>query len=375
VPDIYNNLPFYNRFEYIVQSLGFTEEPNAYLQYYLDEVFDFSRTRSKDIFEFLEHWEINKNDFSISTSETSNAVHIMTIHKSKGLQFPIVIYAYANFNLSSLNKVYDWIPLDPETYGLPVTYQRISNTVSHLNEDFHMAYESNVRKTELANMNTAYVCMTRAEDQLYVLVDPPVDDKNLDFRKLLFSYLSSKGMYEENQSVYYFGEKVIAKPKGIRQTSSPFSNLNSYKSSRFLSTLTPNEDARGISAEVEFGLRIHKVLEQIRYSSDYFEKSTGNEFKKEIEQILSNEYIKAYYLKPWQIFNEVEIAYNTNLLRIDRLCINANDAVIIDYKTGTETPEDIQQITNYKKAIESLGYTNIQAYLVYIRDSILVKPI
>ncbi len=371
----YNNLPFYNRFEYLVQSLGFAKDSNAYLQFYLDEVLHFSRTRSKDVHDFLEHWENKKDKLSISTSETSNAVNIMTIHKSKGLQFPVVIYAYANFNLSYLDKVYDWIPLDEQDYGIPVTYQRISNAVSTLNEDYKLAFERNVRKTELANMNAAYVCMTRAEDQLYVLVDPPRDKKNLDLRTLLTNYLSSKNRYLEGQTVYQFGTKKPVKTKETKEQASFYSSLSSCNSARFLNTLTPGQDSQVFSFEIDYGVRLHEALEQIDYSATYRDAPFANDFQKEIFQILNNEQLKPYYAKPWQIFNEVEIAYNYTLHRIDRLCVKDKDAVIIDYKTGVESQKDIQQITNYKKAIESLGYTNIKAYLVYIRKSILVKPI
>jgi len=372
--DTYNNLPFYNRIEYMVESLGFTVTSNAYLQFYLDEVLDFSRTRSKNIHDFLEHWENYKDKLSISTSENSNAVNIMTIHKSKGLQFPVVIYAYANFNLSSLNKAYDWIPLDEEAFGIPVTYQRISNSVKALNKDFQLAYETNVRKTELANINTAYVCMTRAEDQLYVLIDPPRDKANLDLREMLTNYLSSKHVFVEDQSVYHFGEKEPVKAREPSESPSIYNNLSSYNAVRFLHTLTANEDGKALSVEAGFGIKIHKVLEQITYSSKYFNQPFENEFQSQVKQILTHPQLMSFYAKPWQVYNEVEIAFKNELLRIDRLCVKADEAVIIDYKTGAETPKDIQQITNYKKAIESLGYSNIQAYLVYIREFILVKP-
>lgn len=374
-PDTYNNLPFYNRFEYIVQSLAFNNESNAYLQFYLDEVLHFSRTQSGDVHDFLDHWERKKDKLSISTSETLNAVNIMTIHKSKGLQFPVVIYAYANFNLSALNTVYDWIPLDEEEYGISVTYQRISGSVRTLNEDFQEAYERNVRKTELANINAAYVCMTRAESQLYVLVDPPIDKRNLDLRTLLINYLSSTNRYTDQQSVYHFGSKETVSAKKENTATSFYSSLSSYPSIRYLSTLTPKQLDKEFSFEADYGVRLHETLEKIVYSSTYFNKPFENEFKAVIRKLLDNPQLKPYYAKPWKIFNEVEIAHNYTLHRIDRLCLNDDQAVIIDYKTGAETQKDIQQITNYKKAIESLGYTNIQAYLVYIRDTILVKPI
>ena len=123
---IYENLSLYDKAEYVLRTLHLDQKANAYIQFYLDEIFDFSMKTSKSMPHFLEYWSEQKHKKSISTSEHSDAVKIMTIHKSKGLQFPVVIYAHANFVLADLSQTEDWISLDESRFGVPYIYEGIS---------------------------------------------------------------------------------------------------------------------------------------------------------------------------------------------------------------------------------------------------------
>ena len=73
---------------------------------------------------------------------------------------------------------------------------------------FEEAYHRNVSKQELANLNTAYVCMTRAVEQLYILSEP-IRGRNT-FMEMLTDFLKQQGIYEEDQNHYVFG---INQPK------------------------------------------------------------------------------------------------------------------------------------------------------------------
>lgn len=375
-PDDYISLPMYSKTEYCLKCLSFDKCMNAYIQFLLDEIFKFSNTTSQNIAEFLKHWENNKNKLSISTPESSNAIKIMTIHKSKGLQFPIVIYAFANFQFSKLKRTKDWILLDEDKYGLPLYYENISDAIKHLNEEFSSVYNKNVKKTELANINTAYVSMTRAEKQLYILVDPAQDKRNLDFRTLLIKFLQSKGMYNAEETLYKLGS-VQPKTTAITYVAEDKSyDFNLHLSKRFYSTLTSEDHLNQDLLESKaYGIKIHKAFENITYAKDFLENNNNSPYKDEIEQVLTNPEISEYFSQPWQIHNEIDIALNGEILRLDRLCLHQEKAVIIDYKTGAENQKDNLQITNYKKAIEALGYTEIKAYLVYLREKIFVKSI
>jgi len=87
--------PFYESVEYLVRSFNLALTSDSYIQFFLDVVFEFSQKKQGSAQEFLAYWELKKDNLSIVAPEAKNAVRIMTIHKAKGLEFPVVIYPYS----------------------------------------------------------------------------------------------------------------------------------------------------------------------------------------------------------------------------------------------------------------------------------------
>src|SRR5690606_35934254 len=96
----FHSLPLYDAVEYAVREFGLISDNNAYLQGYLDFLFEYSRQKTRGlgggIPGFLAYWKLHEDKLSIVSPEGKEAVQIMTIHKSKGLEFPIVIYPFAD---------------------------------------------------------------------------------------------------------------------------------------------------------------------------------------------------------------------------------------------------------------------------------------
>ena len=154
-----------------------------------------------------------------------------------------------------------------------------------MGEEFRLAYERNVSKTELANINAAYVCMTRAKHQLHILVEPYETKNDIDFRKMLEGFLKSEHKFIDGESLYSFGtpQEVAHKKDKV----DPQNSLcNSFKASRFLNTITHNKTKESQSIEIDYGIKIHKALEQVTYASTYRAQSIDCEFHTEINQVL-----------------------------------------------------------------------------------------
>lgn len=88
---VFQQVPFYEKIEEIIRGFNLVDSSNAYVQFFLDVVLEQQR-KVTDIGDFLEFWELKKDKLSIVASENANAVQVMTIHKSKGLEFPVVIF-------------------------------------------------------------------------------------------------------------------------------------------------------------------------------------------------------------------------------------------------------------------------------------------
>ena len=375
-PQVYENLSLYDKAEYVLRALNLDQKANAYIQFYLDEIFDFSKSKSKSMAGFLEYWEDQKHKKSISTSDTLEAVKIMTIHKSKGLQFPVVIYAHANFTLADLSKTEDWISLDQDRFEVPYIYERISKSVKNLSPSFEEAYHRNYSKQELANLNTAYVCMTRAVEQLYIITEP-IRGKSLDFNEMLCSFLKQEKKFQDDKMHYGFGEKLQKNKKEMTTTTDfDYAEFESYASQDFYKELTAeiSQDLK-TSEAIVFGQNIHDILKDIQYVDDIENTDVPEDIYTILNDIVKHPDLSEYFKKPWKIYNETEIVFNTEIFRPDRICILNNDAVIIDYKTGAESSTHLEQLTNYKNAVEGLGFKVKKSILVYIRKAIYIKTL
>jgi len=365
----YKALSLYDKAEYALRALQLEEKANAYIQFFLDEIFDFAQTKSGSMLGFLDYWQDVKAKKSISTSDHSNAVNIMTIHKSKGLEFPVVIYAHANFELADLSMTEDWVELNEDTFGIPFIYSRISKSAKSLSRSYENAYILNKRKTELANLNTAYVSMTRAAEELFILSEP-VRGRGLKFEDLLKAYFKTINRFEEDKNFYAFGEKVMkTKEKdNIHETES--SVFQSYSSQHFYSTLTANQTEDEFA---EYGKYVHDIMQEVYYESELKNQSIPDELQPKVFEIVSHAKLSPYYQQDWEVHNEIEITHQGRVLRPDRVCLKGQQAVIIDYKTGSEKDTHTSQLTKYKAALEAMDFSVKTSILVYIRKNIYVK--
>src|SRR5690606_22010751 len=114
--DDFTSLPFYNAVEYAIISFKLNKESDAYLQYFLDEVLSITIKR-QGAHEFLDYWESKKDTISIVVPQESDAISIMTIHKAKGLEFPIIIFPFANTDIYKQIDPKAWLPVNEAIFN------------------------------------------------------------------------------------------------------------------------------------------------------------------------------------------------------------------------------------------------------------------
>lgn len=156
-------------------------EHNPFLFRFLDEVLTFNQKRSGHLSDFLIYWENVRQKVSVE-GNARNAVSIQTIHRSKGLEFPVVIIPFANWKVEPISDSTIWLDLTSIRSDM-LTHQndlgqltRLSsapvNTTSKLRSApvaIAAQYEEEVTRTFLENMNLLYVAFTRPTDRLYVI--------------------------------------------------------------------------------------------------------------------------------------------------------------------------------------------------------------
>ncbi|GGD15575.1 UvrD-helicase domain-containing protein [Hyunsoonleella pacifica] len=390
-------LPLYDLAESIARCFNLTIAPNAYIQYYLDIVLDFYQKKGSDMAAFLEYFDKKKETLTIISSEGQNAVQIMTIHKSKGLEFPIVIFPFADLNLYQEIEPKEWFSLDDKQYnGFEYALLNFNNDFEYFGNQGVEIYKKHKAEQELDNINLLYVALTRAEEQLYIISkndeNLKEESKNKKYSGLLINFLKQKKLWDPSKTLYSYGnfKTVITKTEEqqiVHQQntfiSNPKENLNITivtKSGMLWDTHQENA--------IEKGNLVHDIMANIKTNNDvevavnqFYISSEITEIQKKtleniIKTIIEHPKLKKYYSLKYLVINERDIISSSGkILRPDRLVLDKenNTITIIDYKTGEEHHKHKNQLDKYEALIKDMGYLVAEKILVYVNDDILVK--
>nr|WP_321233769.1 UvrD-helicase domain-containing protein [uncultured Psychroserpens sp.] len=390
-------LPIYEAVESIIRDFNLNHSSNAYIQFYLDEVFDYSQKYNASFSGFLEYWDRKKDKLSIVAPSGKDAIQIMTIHKSKGLEFPVVIFPYANQDIYFDMTPKIWFPVDKAQFeGFSNLYVNMNKELEELNVLGAQIYDEYRSQLELDNLNLLYVVLTRAVEQLYVISENDVDKKTQNeklshYSGLFISYLKSLGKWNNEQTVYSFGNALTAsetvqdKIQTIEQhqfisTKKEDHNLNIITSSGYLWN-TAQEKAIAQGNLVHQIMALVKTENDIDFALDHFliaGQITPNQFeelKLIIHTLINHSQLKSFFDSGLTIYNEKDIITKEGkLLRPDRVVINSNnEATIIDYKTGLKDSTHKEQLFDYQYVLEEMGFNVIKKVLIYINDAITIK--
>lgn len=168
--------PIYQSVEDLIRQFGLDKTPDAYLQFFLDAVHGYSTRFGNNVVEFLEWWDTQYLKLAVQVPEGTEAVQVMTIHKSKGLQFPVVIAPFVNWDIKK-SKDSLWVKLEDEIEGLDVALIPARKDVE--NTSFGYLYREEQEKSRLDNLNMLYVAFTRAEERLYILSESVTSKNNI----------------------------------------------------------------------------------------------------------------------------------------------------------------------------------------------------
>ena len=152
------------------------------MQFFLDFVLEYEQKRGLGLSDFLEYWERKKENLSISIPDGQNAIKIMTIHKSKGLEFPVVIFPYDLSIYREISPKTWFDALNPTDYlGFETSLIDYSKKVSYASDYGEHIYNIRKEEIQLDNLNLLYVALTRAVEQLYIVT------KNQEKEKLIYT--------------------------------------------------------------------------------------------------------------------------------------------------------------------------------------------
>ena len=407
-------LPLYEAVERLVEifSLGDIEGEVPFIQAFQDMVLEYSGRKSSDIYTFLEYWDSVGSDRSISISEAQDAIRIMTIHKSKGLEFKAVILPYCNWDIDNVkNRPVIWCKPGGSPFNsldiVPVRY------IKEL-KDTHFAVDYYIEKSRsyIDNLNLLYVAFTRASDALFCIANSRASKNGISAVSGLLQSLCSGSYdniqaakengglllfgkyYNREENIFEYGSLDDVKPddsyrgheagriKGYAASDSRKKLRIAYQAGDYFA---PDTDIR--TSPLSYGKIMHEIFGNIVTTDDidravekvYVEGKIGLEQKKairrDIDNIFADTRIRNWFSGGWRIYNEKEIILPDGpVRRPDRVMLKGSDAVIIDYKFGNvERREYIDQVNEYELLLKKMGYSGIESYVWYLSTGKIVK--
>ena len=388
-----SGLGVYDLAEELITHFGLGDTADTYLIRFLDVLKKYSGENNSDVYGFINWWDDNKQDNTIIVPDEEDAVRVMTIHKAKGLQAPVVFIPFANWEFGlNANRNMIWVSSNEQPFDtLPAYFVKASSALQE--SYFASDYNEESALTYLDNLNLMYVAFTRAEEKLFIGI-PQKGKESFNARKVIYETITnSPELAESFDAQNYLYENGFVNDKVKK--SDKDSLYGSYRIGQMVSgnifdkiIVKPEfenyvpENKRKLKELKNRGIIIHKAL-------SFISNSNAGEIEKASQKLvllgliteeqrvdLTDELLKIMAIgkvKNWfdseNVMNERDIILTDgSIYRPDKVIINNDKAVIVDYKSGGKKDEHIKQIKRYGEILGEMGFKEIEMNLFYLNE-------
>ncbi|MTI41227.1 UvrD-helicase domain-containing protein [Fulvivirga lutimaris] len=373
------SLPLYELVEELCRifELSKVKEEYTYLQGFQDAVLEYSKNERGDIAAFLIWWEDVRKNRSIIVSDENNAVKVLTIHKSKGLEFPVVIIPFLSWSLDKQNNAVDSImwceTIDKPPFNLmpmvPLKYATALQNTYWADE-----YHHEKLKNLLDNLNVLYVAVTRPESALYITAPKGKEGSLGRVNELLYSLVKGQEQWDVETQKYTLGrlpDPIKSGRKSNEVTLKDYSSHSWRSKVRLQMRDSANQNKEHFNEAAAYGIKLHDALSKIRNADQIDQFKEHPLFSDLNKTVLA---LSEYFDKSWEIRTEVPVLLpNGDMRRIDRLNQRDNKVVLIDYKTGSERDKDKSQMQEYMRLVSQMIKKPVEGLLFYLESQEILK--
>ena len=410
--DELSTLPLYELAEriYSIFELHRIEGQGAYLCAFYDQLADFVNQNTTDIQSFLNEWNESLYKKTIQSDE-ANGIRLISIHKSKGLEFDHVIIPFCDWTLEKQTDNIIWCQPQEAPFSdlpiVPIDYSQNKLIGTIYEQDYLHEHLQNT----VDNLNLLYVAFTRAAKSLNVIGKRDAKNSRSALIEMCLPLVAVDlpdaqldGM-ENNQTaiVFTLGEMAsTAIPTDSTSINSPSKNpflqesqpisvsIRNYdckvdfRQSNRSRDFIMGDDIDQQHRYIQAGSVLHEIFSTIQTEKDipealqrlqfegilYDEEMTAERITTMLRKRLSDPRVASWFSSRWTLFNECTILSVENgevkEHRPDRVMTDGNEWIVVDFKFGHPAPEYHQQVRGYMDLLSSMGHQNVKGYLWYV---------
>lgn len=379
--------------------LELLDDESAYICSFYDYISKFLLELGTDLDAFLEEWDESIHKKTIQ-SDHYDGIRIISIHRSKGLEFANVIIPFCDWRINMGNTI--WCHPQEEPFSeLPIVPIDCSKKLAESIYSNDYAYEHIQNCVD--NLNLLYVAFTRARNNLFVIGQR---DSSMSRCQLIQDVLAKWGINEEIKSlpiIFEYGKLLINHGNRQEETQNKFLlpvtplpvNIQSHQtivtfkqSNKSRDFVTTEDNASEQSRYIKLGNVLHCLFSTIHTTEDltkalrdlesegvlYDNDVSAERLSGMLKKHFSNPQIADWFSPRWTLFNEcsiISINEQGELVerRPDRVMTDGNETIVVDFKFGRERQEYKDQVNEYMTLLTKMGHSKVKGYIWYVYNN------
>lgn len=368
------------------------ETKDVFISAFYERLIEYCQQKPQQLSLFLKYWREELKDSTISfddNQENSNTndkkIKLLSVHKSKGLEFPIVIIPFFEWQIvNNINKL--WIDNVDSKSPIQLFRANLSELEKTGNTIYQQTAQFETNEQIIDTYNLMYVAFTRAKHALSTISKTT---KENCCSKYLLDYLSEKEFSINENGCYVIGNDNLSKE--IKEEKEKKQDIFNHNGENITSKIEEANFSQ--QAEIKFslskqaqdyfdihqtdsseekrnrGITLHNICSKIYEEKDLETLSLSQEDKAVIKQMFAESKDYKWFNGTYKVLNEKEIISNGEVKRIDRIMFGKDEVIILDYKFTEDTENEEKyhkQLKEYKQIVSQMGYKNIKTYLWFV---------